>query len=149
MLLPQNYWLVFCFLHYIVFKVLLPDFPVFMLFFGALLFAIVSRDSLFSIAIGVRFVNHFFDLFFKVLTLLDLVLPALLWCSIILLLSISKCKCFLHKTVTNISGLYLPLFQATTGCFATAIAFYIKCFAQCRVDKRSFFAVFYIGNLNR
>ena len=96
MLLPQNYWLVFCFLHYIVFKVLLPDFPVFMLFFGALLFAIVSRDSLFSIAIGVRFVNHFFDLFFKVLTLLDLVLPALLWCSIILLLSKSKCKCFLH-----------------------------------------------------
>ena len=79
---------------------LLPDSPEFMLFFGALLFAIVSRDSLFSIAIGVRFVNHFFDLFFKVLTSLDLVLPALLWCSIILLLTISKCKLFLHKLVT-------------------------------------------------
>ena len=94
---------------------LLPVFPAFMLFFGALLFAIVSRDSLFSIAIGVRFVNHFFDLFFKVLTLLDLVLPALLWCSIILLLSISKCKCFLHKIRRIIFDLYLPLFSPTTG----------------------------------
>ena len=94
---------------------LLPVFPAFMLFFGALLFAIVSRDSLFSIAIGVRFVNHFFDLFFKVLTLLDLVLPALLWCSIILLLSISKCKCFLHKIQRIIFDLYLPLFSPTIG----------------------------------
>jgi len=95
--------------------VLLPVFPAFMPFFGALLFAIVSRDSLFSIAIGVRFVNHFFDLFFKVLTSLDLVLPALLWCSIILLLSISKCKCFLHKITRIIFDLYLPLFPSTTG----------------------------------
>ena len=85
---------------------LLPFSPAVMPFFGALLFAIVSRDSLFSIAIGVRFVNHFFDLFFKVLTLLDLVLPALLWCSIILLLSISKCKCFLHNFLVIILGLY-------------------------------------------
>jgi hypothetical protein len=102
--------------------VLLPVFPAFVLFFGALLFAIVSRDSLFSIAIGVRFVNHFFDLFFKVLTLLDLVLPALLWCSIILLLSISKCKCFLHNFLVIILGLYLPPLSSTTGCYAGVLA---------------------------
>ena len=36
MLLPQNYWLVFCFLHYIVFKVLRPNFKHFSLVFSAL-----------------------------------------------------------------------------------------------------------------
>jgi len=72
--LPQNYWLVFCLLHYIVFKVLCPIYSRFGSFFRALLFAIFLRDSLFSIAIRVLFVNHFFDLFFSVLTMLDLVL---------------------------------------------------------------------------
>ncbi|MEN6338842.1 MAG: hypothetical protein ABFD03_01805, partial [Clostridiaceae bacterium] len=62
----QNYWLVFCFLHYIVFKVpsasgarfrsrFLPAFPL----------PFLSRDSFYSIAIGGWNVNLFFDVFLK------------------------------------------------------------------------------------
>ena len=54
---------------------LCPNRLAFGLFFRVLLSALVLRDSLFSIAIRVLFVNHFFDLFFEVLTIFDLVLP--------------------------------------------------------------------------
>ena len=148
MLLPQNYWLVFCFLHYIVFKVLLPETSGFMLLFQVLPLACFSRDSLFSIAIRVRFVNHFFDLFFKVLTSFDLVLPALLWCSIILLLSISKSKCFLHIRLRFLFALYIPCSNPTTDRDAAPFASIYKNIGVRRVDKRAFIAVFYIGNLN-
>ena len=149
MLLPQNYWLVFCFLHYIVFKVLCPLLLAFLLAFRALPLACFVRDSLFSIAIGVRFVNHFFDLFFKVLTFLDLVLPALFWCSIMILLSKSKCKCFLHILSSFIFALYIHRQMPTiTGVEGADPSIYKNNGAR-RVDKRSIFAVFYIRNLNR
>ena len=127
----------------------MPETSGFMLLFQVLLFACFSRDSLFSIAIGVRFVNHFFDLFFKVLTLLDLVLQALLWCSIILLLSISKCKCFLHILLEMFLPCISLVHHPQPIGFRSPSLLYITRIVLARVDKRSFFAVFYIGNLNR
>jgi hypothetical protein len=56
-----------------------PDLLAFWLVFRALLFAILLRDSFYSIAIRASVVNDFFDLFFEVLTILDLDLLCTFW----------------------------------------------------------------------